>query len=173
MAQLPLLGISAICNLLAAIKTARHYELDADDIVLTCFTDSAELYETRLAELTAERGAYSERQAEIDLERWLLGATTDHVRELTSRRPQGAAQPQVLHLGRAAGEDRRGAQCAVVAVFLDRPAGGATGVGRSNRRVQRRGGGTTVNGQYVFLWGARSARAVSANGNASQECDKE
>jgi hypothetical protein len=30
-----------------------------------------------------------------------------------------------------------------------------------------------VNGQNVFLWGARSARAVSANVGGSQECDKE
>ena len=81
--RLPLLGISSICNLLAAIKTARHYELGADDVILTCFTDSAALYQTRLAELTAERGAYSEREAEIDFERRLLGAATDHVRELT------------------------------------------------------------------------------------------
>ena len=81
--QLPLLGISSICNLLAAIKTARHYELDGDDVILTCFTDSAALYQTRLAELTAERGPYTERQAEIDFERYLLGATTDHVKELT------------------------------------------------------------------------------------------
>ncbi len=81
--QLPLLGISSICNLLAAIKTARHYELDADDVLVTCFTDSAALYQTRLAELTAERGTYTERQAEIDFERYLLGATTDHVKELT------------------------------------------------------------------------------------------
>ncbi len=82
--QLPLLGISSICNLLASIKTARHYELDSQDVVLTCFTDSAALYKTRLAELAVERGAYTERQAEIDLERWLLGATTDHIRELTT-----------------------------------------------------------------------------------------
>lgn len=82
-AQLPLLGISSICNLLASIKTARHYELGADDVVLTCFTDSVDLYRTRLSELTAERGRYDERQAEIDLERWLLGTTTDHLRELT------------------------------------------------------------------------------------------
>ncbi|MFI5168301.1 MAG: pyridoxal-phosphate dependent enzyme [Thermoanaerobaculales bacterium] len=80
---LPLLGISSIGNLLAAIKTARHFELSADDVVVTCFTDSAALYQTRLAELSAERGAYTERQAEIDLERFLLGATTDHLRELT------------------------------------------------------------------------------------------
>ena len=82
-AHLPLLGISSICNLLSAIKTARHFELEEADVVLTCFTDSSDLYRTRLAELTAERGAYDERQAEIDLERFLLGATTDHLKELT------------------------------------------------------------------------------------------
>jgi cysteine synthase A len=54
-AQLPLLGISSICNLLASIKTARHYELGADDVLLTCFTDSVDLYRTRLSELTSER----------------------------------------------------------------------------------------------------------------------
>jgi cysteine synthase A len=82
-ARLPLLGFSSICNLLASVKTARHYELGSDDVVLTCFTDSADLYRTRLAELTAERGPYRERDAEVDYERWLLGATTDHLRELT------------------------------------------------------------------------------------------
>ncbi|MBZ5587223.1 MAG: pyridoxal-phosphate dependent enzyme [Acidobacteriia bacterium] len=81
--QLPLLGISSICNLLAAIKTARHFELDGSDFVLTCFTDSAALYQTRLAELTAERGEYTDRQAEADIERFLCGATTDHLKELT------------------------------------------------------------------------------------------
>jgi len=81
-AQLPLLGISSICNLLAAIKTARYYELGADDVVLTCFTDSAALYRTRLAELAAARGAYDESTAQVDLERWLLGTTTDHLAEL-------------------------------------------------------------------------------------------
>jgi cysteine synthase A len=82
-AQLSLLGFSSICNLLAAIKTARHFELNDRDVLLTCFTDSAELYRTRLAELNAERGAYDRHQAEIDLERRLLGATTDHLKELT------------------------------------------------------------------------------------------
>ncbi|HVN33373.1 MAG TPA: pyridoxal-phosphate dependent enzyme [Thermoanaerobaculaceae bacterium] len=82
-ARLPLLGISSICNLLASIKTARHYELGADDVVLTCFTDSVELYRTRLAELSVERGPYDERHAEVDFERRLLGVTTDHLRELT------------------------------------------------------------------------------------------
>ncbi|MGE5236156.1 MAG: pyridoxal-phosphate dependent enzyme [Acidobacteriota bacterium] len=80
--SLPLLGISSICNLLAAIKTARHFELGERDVVMTCFTDSSELYRTRLAELAAERGPYDERRAEVDLERWLLATSTDHLREL-------------------------------------------------------------------------------------------
>ncbi len=80
--RLPALGISSICNALAAIKTARYFELDEHDIIFTSFTDSVDLYRTRLEELSEERGEYSERQAAADLERYLLGATTDHLREL-------------------------------------------------------------------------------------------
>jgi hypothetical protein len=82
-AQLPLLGLSSICNLLAAVKTARYFELDEHDVLLTCFTDSAALYQTRLFELSRDRGPYDERQAEIDLERRLLATATDHLKELT------------------------------------------------------------------------------------------
>ncbi len=80
--QLPRLGISSICNLLAAIKTARYYEFDEHDIVCTVFTDSMGLYRSRLAELEQERGRYDDRRAEVDFERYLLGVTTDHLREL-------------------------------------------------------------------------------------------
>jgi cysteine synthase len=80
--DLPLLGISSICNLLAAIKTARYFEFDENDVLFTSFTDSVELYQTRLAELTAERGNYSERNAIGDFERFLSGATTDYMKEL-------------------------------------------------------------------------------------------
>lgn len=82
-AQLPLLGISGICNLLAAIKAARYYEMDGKDILFTSLTDSVELYRTRLGELQEERGSYGETGAHSDVERFLLGATTDHLRELS------------------------------------------------------------------------------------------
>ncbi len=81
--ELPLLGISGCANLLASIKTARWFELDGSDLVLTSFTDSSALYQTRLAELTEALGPYSREAAAVDFERYLLGATTDHVRELT------------------------------------------------------------------------------------------
>jgi len=90
-AQLPLLGISCVCNMLSAIKTARYYELDEHDLLLTCFTDSADLYQTRLAEMTAAHGIYGELQAARDAERYLWGATTDHLRELSF------ADRKVLH----------------------------------------------------------------------------
>jgi len=80
--DLPLLDISSICNLLAAIKTAQYFEMDANDVLFTVFTDSVDLYRTRLTELRHEWGPYTEREAAVDFERFLLGATTDHLKEL-------------------------------------------------------------------------------------------
>ena len=81
--DLPLLGISSICNLLAAIKTARYYELTANDVIFTVFTDSADMYKSRLTELSQERGAYASLQADRDLEGPLMHQRTDAFKELT------------------------------------------------------------------------------------------
>ena len=80
--RLPLLGISGIANFLAAVKFAKFYGLGEGDVVLTVLTDSMELYGTRLAELRAERGAYTEENAAGDYHARLLGQTTDHLLEL-------------------------------------------------------------------------------------------
>ncbi len=82
-AQLPNLGISGICNLVAAIKTAKFYDMDRRDVIFTCLTDSAELYGSRLEELTAERGAYTAETAIYDRARYLDGVTLDYLRELS------------------------------------------------------------------------------------------
>jgi cysteine synthase len=81
--QLPLLGISSICNLVAAIKTARYYEMNSRDVVFVCLTDSSDLYTSRLAELADARDAYTRDHAIADRARYLDGIVTDHVRELT------------------------------------------------------------------------------------------
>ncbi len=81
--QLGLLGISGICNLLAAIKAARAWELDEDDVLFTVFTDSVELYRSRLAELSAERGAFGVPQAAAAFTGSLERQATDHFKELT------------------------------------------------------------------------------------------
>ncbi|HTX67150.1 MAG TPA: pyridoxal-phosphate dependent enzyme [Opitutaceae bacterium] len=89
--QLPLLGISSICNLLAAIKTARYFDLGERDVIFTVFTDSSELYGSRLAELRRERGAYRTRDAIADLAGPLAHQGVDHFKEL------GYADRKALH----------------------------------------------------------------------------
>jgi cysteine synthase A len=80
--QLDLLGISSIANVLSAIKFAKWYELGENDVVLTVFTDSMELYGSRLQELHEEHGQYTEVDAASDYHRYLLGCTVDYVEEL-------------------------------------------------------------------------------------------
>ena len=80
--DLALLGISSVSNLLAAIKFSKYYELASADIVLTVFTDSIELYESRLEELRQTHGKYSQLDAVRDYHRSLLGMKVDHMLEL-------------------------------------------------------------------------------------------
>jgi cysteine synthase len=80
--QLDLLGISGVANVLASIKYAKYNELTNDDYVVTIATDSMELYGSRLKELEAERGSYTEFDAQRDIE-LLHSETYDNVKELT------------------------------------------------------------------------------------------
>ncbi len=81
--NLSLLGISSICNLLAAIKTAKYFDLTEDDIIFTIFTDAANMYDSRLQELNIERGAYTSIQSAIDLHSCLLSQSYDNFLELS------------------------------------------------------------------------------------------
>jgi len=80
--QLDLLGFSGISNVLSAIKFAKYYELGGNDIVLTVLTDSMQLYQSRLQEMHAEFGAYTEKDAAADFARYLQGQSTDNLLEL-------------------------------------------------------------------------------------------
>lgn len=81
--NLPLLGISGISNLIAAIKFAKYFELTDKDFVFTIFTDSMELYQSRLIELREQFGEYSRDDAIADYHRFLIGIATDNVLELS------------------------------------------------------------------------------------------
>jgi len=81
-ARLDLLGISCICNLAAAIKTAKYYELGPRDIIFLPQTDSMELYQSRMAEQQELHGDYTEIRAARHFARYLRGLTIDHMREL-------------------------------------------------------------------------------------------
>jgi cysteine synthase len=83
--RLPLLGISGICNLVAAIKTAKHFEFGPRDVVFTCLTDSMQLYQSRLDDERARSGGYDAATAARQFGRYLEAIATDNLRELTYR----------------------------------------------------------------------------------------
>ncbi len=82
-AKLGLLGISGVCNLLAAIKAAKYWELDENDVIFTIFTDSVEMYRSRLEEQTAEHGAFTATNAATAHIGSLERQGVDHLKELT------------------------------------------------------------------------------------------
>ena len=61
--NLALFGISGIGNMLSAIKMAKYYEMEEDDVVFTILTDSSVMYTSRLAELTEQQGPFSLMEA--------------------------------------------------------------------------------------------------------------
>ena len=80
--SLALMGISGIANVLCCIKMAKYYELTEHDVVCTVLTDSADMYRSRLAELTAQLGEYDAKAAAYDFALHLMGLKTDCMAEL-------------------------------------------------------------------------------------------
>ncbi|WP_346879196.1 pyridoxal-phosphate dependent enzyme [Clostridium sp. UBA7791] len=82
--KLSWVGISGAANIISAIKFAKYYELDENDMVLTVLTDSAEMYKSRLEEMRKDRGhEYEEKDAMVDYNRSIIGIRTDSMEELT------------------------------------------------------------------------------------------
>ena len=80
--QLSLPGISCICNLLAAIKAAKYYDLTSDDVLFMPMTDSMDLYASRVEEMNAAEGPFTAKNALAVKSRYLDGASIDYLREL-------------------------------------------------------------------------------------------
>jgi cysteine synthase len=80
--QLDLLGFSSIANTVMAIKMAKYYEMDENDIILTVWTDSMELYESRLKEMHDEVGDYTEVDAARTHAQYLEGLTPNYLQDL-------------------------------------------------------------------------------------------
>jgi hypothetical protein len=85
LAALPSLGLSSICNVLAAIKVAKHFGFGPDDPVATVATDGAGMYgsERELGLAKYFPGGFDAVAAAEVFGEHLLGAATDHLRELT------------------------------------------------------------------------------------------
>src|SRR5947199_6801927 len=52
-----LFGISGVCNVLGAIKTAKHYRLGANDVIVTICTDAIDRYHSVMGESATQYGA--------------------------------------------------------------------------------------------------------------------
>jgi cysteine synthase A len=85
--QLSSLGISSICNILAAIKTAKYYGMTSSDVVTTVATDGAEMYSSEVEKTLKSDfgGRFDAIDAAAAFGQHALGATTDHLIELTLR----------------------------------------------------------------------------------------
>ena len=85
LAALPDFGLSSICNVLAAIKTAKTLGLADHDAIVTVATDGAAMYGSEAPKAIAKHfgGAFDARSAAATFETHLAGATTDHVLPLT------------------------------------------------------------------------------------------
>ena len=81
--QLNLLGISSVANLLSAIKFAKYNELTSEDMVMTVFTDSVDMYTTRLTEYNEEFGPFTRDDASYAFGRYLMGENTSNMLELS------------------------------------------------------------------------------------------
>ena len=81
-------GLSSLCNVLAAIKLAKHDSLGPADVVVTVATDGAALYASELRQYLERRGAGGKLTDAMAAElfgRHLAGADTEHVLEATTR----------------------------------------------------------------------------------------
>ncbi len=81
--KLPWLGVSSISNMLSSIKLAKYYEMNENDVIFTIFTDSKEMYNSRLEEMNQTWGKYSEHQSEVDWTSVVKKQSIDYFQELS------------------------------------------------------------------------------------------
>ncbi len=78
--ELPNMGLSSICNVLAAIKTSRQLGLGANQAIITVATDGAELYRTEVDKAIAKHcgGTFDRATCETVYQRDLVEQNTEH-----------------------------------------------------------------------------------------------
>jgi len=102
---LPAFGLSSICNILAAVKTAKYLRLGPDDVVVTVATDGAAMYASERDRIAARDfpGGFGATEAAGVFARWMLGTGTDHLLETTL-----ADRDRIFNLGYYTWVEQRG-----------------------------------------------------------------
>jgi len=77
-------GISGVCNLLGAIKTAKHYGFGKDDLVVTVCTDDIGRYGSVMEALSEAHGPMDDVEATARMAGIFHGAATDWIQEGTT-----------------------------------------------------------------------------------------
>ena len=80
---LPSVGISGMCNMVSAVKTAKYYDMDSRDAIFFPLTDSMDLYGSRLAEMTEAEGKFTADRAARVYGRFIEACNPDTYRELS------------------------------------------------------------------------------------------
>jgi cysteine synthase len=83
-----LFGISGICNILGAIKTAKYYDFGADDLIVTVATDALDRYHSVMDDMRARFGQLDEAAAVGRIEGIFHAAATDWIQPGTAENRQ-------------------------------------------------------------------------------------
>jgi hypothetical protein len=78
------LGLSSICNVLAAIQTARHHQFGSDDVLIMVATDGGEMYGSEIDRITRRDhpAGFGAAQAEAAFDQYLAAGATGDFLEL-------------------------------------------------------------------------------------------
>jgi len=76
-------GISGVCNLLGAIKTAKHYRFGKQDVIVTICTDAIDRYHSVMLEMERSYGAIDGSRGMAYVESIFHGARTDWIKDGT------------------------------------------------------------------------------------------
>lgn len=76
-------GISGVCNVLGAIKTAKHYQFGKEDVIVTICTDAIDRYHSVMHHMAQQYGAIDEARAMTYIEGILHGVKTDWIKDGT------------------------------------------------------------------------------------------
>ncbi len=76
-------GISGVCNVLGAIKTAKHYQLGKNDVIVTICTDAIDRYHSVMADMARDYGAIDDARGMAYVEAIFHEQKTDWIKDGT------------------------------------------------------------------------------------------